>query len=1133
MGFSKKMAVSLFTCALLIPSLFTPYVTASYSHHHERLNQTDREIGNEEVQVNSTGNMSEGIHVPVALTPHATSSASTQGLGDYSRLSALTAATGGTPAGQSDGRDFDLVDLTRLFPEWHIPSDTSDLQYGLITFGGGSDSGAVEPASSGSGFLLAVGESHGLTQLQKRDGRPDPFVFLDCPAGVLEQPVNQTQKARVVCTSQDVDGCFRVMERGVEGTLVEMPEECAPNSFARAISLEVAEDQTMPDHLAKLHTPTSPIYEFSFDFNKHERRADANVSIRMDMTNVKGYWDRLVDSPGVQKRDVERRYLSSLNLDWKKTLQKGDRFRYGSGEYGLKVKKDLSTPVFWQAVENCPIGGKHYGEGIAAFMEGKVDARLHYAATVIATSTKGSSRVDVTEATGFIEVTGQTDLTFGVGGMGRLDISMAGKGNPAKSEEYYEAFQRQTINAGSLWGFMRLTPFITRQTFLATSHINESPSTASNHAAPATLYGRLTTRVKSDLGHFPAAFPHILFPDEMDSLRKDHKETEMDSFNDDILYGDGGEKGSTIQIGHNLVFGLSLDFGIFPDVQGQQPTRESSAAFLLVTSETYASWDIPPAENGQVCPHASASSLLRQGVVGKDLLGWKNGNGSALLFTDKEAPYHEPCYSTKSKRATVEFPSPGNQSAATSTNQYIKRGLYNPEDTFGYMQLRPNNALRYGANLFAQQSVNRNLGRINCDNGRCGSCVKEQPRHQRSCCGCVCMQCKWGPRRDIPPCEKCTDEGVEAEMEWPGPHVVLKRDRIGGNDVPEGEAHDHKNDLHTRAGLIHLGWKNVKVYDELYKPPDPKTSAKYKFPQFPKDVVKVWDGADGGAYDSISRYWGNSSADCTDWSIGRKPTRDQTHIGNGVFVPSAYQTEHVYEGQNLGQFFTEWLTHGQIKRQSPSPGVTKGKVDSAWIEDWIMDVNEDFPWTNPSDQEETYSLFGTLHTELGNNYHQDRLAILQERLNRKKENVFDLSKSYSQNKYIRMSTDEQWMTVKEIGLTFNYINDDTIWGMWCDTFTGVYDRLDRFDKWYTVIKGPNDPDVTLAEEWGKYNRIVLDSAVRIYREGWDWTYKNRRTNNIALWWTGEERNWRNIRTGNTDVFHLKKLCPNLPPTTIV
>jgi chitinase len=139
----------------------------------------------------------------------------------------------------------------------------------------------------------------------------------------------------------------------------------------------------MPEHLAKRYTPTSPIYEFSFDFNKLERRADAKVAIRMDITNVKGYWDGLVDSPGVNRRDVERRYFSALNLDWKKTFQKGDTFEYGSGESSLKVQKDLSTPVFWQAAENCPVGDKDYGEGIAAFIKGKVDADLYYAATVI------------------------------------------------------------------------------------------------------------------------------------------------------------------------------------------------------------------------------------------------------------------------------------------------------------------------------------------------------------------------------------------------------------------------------------------------------------------------------------------------------------------------------------------------------------------------------------------------------------------------------------------------------------------------------------------------------------------------------------------------------------------------------
>ncbi|KAF5228861.1 hypothetical protein FANTH_14393 [Fusarium anthophilum] len=390
----------------------------------------------------------------------------------------------------------------------------------------------------------------------------------------------------------------------------------------------------MPDHLAKRYTPTSPIYEFSFDFNKEERRADAEVAIRMDMTNIKGHWDGLVDSPSVKKRDIERRYLSPPNSDRKKSLQKRDRFHYDSRENSLKVKKDLSTPVFWQAAENT-----NSGQGIAAFVKGKVDANMSYGVTVIvsiprdlyfrfdladmvlqATSTRGTSRVDIKEAIGFIKVTGQTDLTFQVSGKGHLNISMAGKGSHTKSEEHWEAFQSHTINAGAFWGYMSLTPFIIRQTWLATSHMDVSPSTKQNHTAPGTFNGRLTTRVKTDLGEFPAAFPHVLFPDEMDSLRKDRKEMEMESSNDNILYGDGGKNGSSIQIGHNLTFGLSVGIGIYPDVQGPRPNYKSRSTFLLVTSETYANWDIPPVENNQVCPHAIALSLLRQGVVGRKLL---------------------------------------------------------------------------------------------------------------------------------------------------------------------------------------------------------------------------------------------------------------------------------------------------------------------------------------------------------------------------------------------------------------------------------------------------------------------------------------------------------------------------------
>ncbi|KAL3593162.1 hypothetical protein FPOAC2_07455 [Fusarium poae] len=96
----------------------------------------------------------------------------------------------------------------------------------------------------------------------------------------------------------------------------------------------------------------------------------------------------------------------------------------------------------------------------------------------------------------------------------------------------------------------------------------------------------------------------------------------------------------------------------------------------------------------------------------------------AILFDDNPTPNHEQCYSTKSKRATVEFPSPRDQSAAIPSSKLNKRGQpSNPKDNFGSMRLRPNDALRYGADLFVEERFDQRLGEINCDNGRCNSCL--------------------------------------------------------------------------------------------------------------------------------------------------------------------------------------------------------------------------------------------------------------------------------------------------------------------------------------------------------------------------------------------------------------------------
>ena len=103
----------------------------------------------------------------------------------------------------------------------------------------------------------------------------------------------------------------------------------------------------------------------------------------MDITNVKGYWDGLVDSPGVSKRDLERRYHSFLSTDWEAEFEDNEKLKYDTYETALKIRKDLSTPVFWQAADTCPVGDEDFGEGIAAFIEGGVKADMYYSATVI------------------------------------------------------------------------------------------------------------------------------------------------------------------------------------------------------------------------------------------------------------------------------------------------------------------------------------------------------------------------------------------------------------------------------------------------------------------------------------------------------------------------------------------------------------------------------------------------------------------------------------------------------------------------------------------------------------------------------------------------------------------------------
>ena len=173
------------------------------------------------------------------------------------------------------------------------------------------------------------------------------------------------------------------------------------------------------------------------------------------------------------------------------------------------------------------------------------------------------------------------------------------------------------VNAGKFWGHMNLTPFMTTETTLATAGRGRGPTTGPNNAA--TFNGRLTARVKTDLGNFPVSFPQPVSDSFIEDVRRHHEPTEIQTYTDDILYGDGGTNGSLIQIGHSLVIGIKLNFAVYPlkqpqgDTHWTEPTEVTSNHFMIesqpltvqqmvVKSQTYATWDIPEEKNGRVCP---------------------------------------------------------------------------------------------------------------------------------------------------------------------------------------------------------------------------------------------------------------------------------------------------------------------------------------------------------------------------------------------------------------------------------------------------------------------------------------------------------------------------------------------------
>ncbi|KAF7557956.1 hypothetical protein G7Z17_g343 [Cylindrodendrum hubeiense] len=853
---------------------------------------------------------------------------------DDNGLTALRAVSGREYTGGSQ-TPFTLVDIEKLFPTEMLPAEDDALNYGLINFGGSANSGQMDPSNTAFGFILITGEPFAVTQLRKRDDQPDPFVFIDCPENVTDRPKNETQKARVVCLSEDVKGCFRLLERGVKGTIVEMPDNCAPNTFARAISLETSADQEVPDELEKL-AHTSQILEFSFDFDMNLARRDTDKSnIRIDYSNAQGYWDAVVDAPGIQSRDLgtlNERYFAPLNQDWRELFQESDKYEWRSQD-AEKIQEDISAPLFWETVEDCPIDGEEYGEGVGGFVTGTVDAEFYYGFSLVASLTSDS--FDVKQANGFLKVKGESDLTFGIGGIGEMDIAKAKKGNPMTVGGTGFTLAGPSVDVNGVAAWVDFTPFFKVDYQIATFNGADRDDFIDS-AAP--LNGHLKTRVISDFGDFESVFPE---PDQEDGLLAEDKrdKNEIDISDDNILYG-STEDGGKITLGTYLTFGLSLSLNFLDDADSGK-TKTIDLPEMSIVHNTMAQFKF--FSDSGPCTSYDISTHIFQTVENSDSVGWEN-HGLANLAYDMRAG---------KRLAGWDWPSGGSAKL---------------EDALGYE-----------ADIY----VNKRLKADCSEQPSCATCFDgETPGN---CCGCVSMDELHG-YGDIEACETCDgDDGT-----WPGTGVASRRD-ISKELAIDANPDTSYHELHQReSGSATISVKYVSICTTRFWVREP-----YRYPAFPADPTWPWENINSNKWEDISRYWGNASADCSNWDVTDLTTADTVNLASGTTVRAKYQTEHVFEGQ-----------------------------------------------------------------------------------------MFSGKQPTSEIKYKSMSNDEQLQSVKELGMTFSYLNNKDVWKAFCATYEAIYEHFGDFDAWYTTNRN-GDTDISLQPEWNKYVRAVLDSLVSRSRASFD------------------------------------------------
>lgn len=215
----------------------------------------------------------------------------------------------------ADKAAFLPVDLEKIFPT--LPPVGNTVRFDMQNLGANppAKNDPTGDFNKGAfGFVLIDGPSAAVTSLSKRGG--SHYEFIDCHKVTPVEDSKESKTVRIVCMDDGADSnCDDIYEEGAEGTIARLPDGCGEGAYVVVRLLKESQDQSMPAHIFSRKRSASKVMDLTFDYNFGlVKRVDEEVFIRIDYSNLPGYWDIIVDSPGRgsrRKRALDKRFFGN------------------------------------------------------------------------------------------------------------------------------------------------------------------------------------------------------------------------------------------------------------------------------------------------------------------------------------------------------------------------------------------------------------------------------------------------------------------------------------------------------------------------------------------------------------------------------------------------------------------------------------------------------------------------------------------------------------------------------------------------------------------------------------------------------------------------------------------------------